>query len=411
MNRTEFVEFLTTTGFVSTGELTEVEKQLPPAEATDVQALARVLVQQGKLTKYQAAAVYQGKGKSLIFGEHVVIDRIGAGGMGQVYKARHRRMDRIVALKVMSSAAIKSADAVKRFEREVKAAAKLMHPNIVAAHDAGMQDGVHYLVMEFVDGPDLSSLVKKQGKLPVKQACDFIAQAANGFAFAHAKGIVHRDIKPGNLLVDGEGTVKILDMGLARFDDGAVGSVMTEAELTQSGAVMGTVDYMAPEQALNTRHADAKSDVYDFGCTLYRLVTGEPVYGGQTMVEKIFAHKEKPIPALRQHRPDASPALEALVTRMLAKEPADRPTMQEVADQLAAIDSAPMVQTVRPPMAASIPPMASAVPPTALSANPTVQPRPRQVAPPKRRNRTPLLAAAGAGAIFLALGIWYIVRD
>src|SRR6185436_7556360 len=181
-------------------------------------ALARVLVQQGKLTKYQAAAVYQGKGKSLVYGDYVVLDRIGAGGMGQVFKARHKRMDRIVALKVMSSAAMKNADAVKRFEREVRAAAKLMHPNIVSAHDAGMQDGVHYLVMEYVDGPDLSSLVKKQGKLPLKQACEFIAQAARGFAFAHGKGIVHRDIKPGNLLVDRDGTIKILDMGLARID-------------------------------------------------------------------------------------------------------------------------------------------------------------------------------------------------
>ncbi len=425
MNRNEFVEFLSTTGLVSAGELTAVEKQLPPAEAADVQAIARVLVQQGKLTKYQAAAVYQGKGKSLVFGEHLVIDRIGAGGMGQVFKAKHRRMDRIVAIKVVSPSAMKDADSVKRFEREVRAAAKLAHSNIVTAFDAGEQNGVHYLVMEFVDGPDLSSLLKKQGKLSIKQACDYVAQAARGFAFAHGKGIVHRDIKPGNLLVDGDGTVKILDMGLARFDDG-VGGAMTEAELTQSGAVMGTIDYMAPEQAMNTRHADAKSDVYGLGCTLYKLLTGEPAYAGQTMVEKIFAHKEKPIPSLRQHRADASPALEAILTRMLAKDPAQRPTMQEVAEALSRMDlDAPILPAVTPastvaraaPIAAKMVSQPVAAPqrsttPQVAKTPPAQGVKPMTAAaPPRRKSNMPLLAAAGAGAILVTLGVWLIVRD
>src|SRR5262249_49448138 len=157
----------------------------------------------------------------------------------QVYKARHRRMDRLVALKVMSKAAVKDSDAVKRFEREVKAAARLNHPNIVAAYDAGRQGNVHYLVMQFVDGGDLSRQVKEQGPLPVRDAVDAVVQAARGLAYAHAEGVVHRDIKPANLLRDKKGVVRVLDLGLARFED-PLGRGHEEG-LTQSGAVMGTV--------------------------------------------------------------------------------------------------------------------------------------------------------------------------
>src|SRR5688572_22233958 len=161
MNPPQFIEFVTASGLISPDEMTAFQQRLgsPEGSRTDTQILARLLVERGLLTKYQAAAIYQGKGKTLLFDEYLVLDRLGAGGMGRVFKARHRRMDRIVALKVMSTASMKNADAVKRFEREVRATAKLMHPNIVTAYDASQQDGVHYLVMEYVDGPDLSSLV------------------------------------------------------------------------------------------------------------------------------------------------------------------------------------------------------------------------------------------------------------
>ncbi|MCE9608362.1 MAG: SUMF1/EgtB/PvdO family nonheme iron enzyme [Planctomycetia bacterium] len=404
MNRNEFVEFITTIGFVSAGEITIIDKQLPAEKAGDVQALAQALVQQGKLTKFQAAAVYQGKGKSLVYGDYLVLDRLGAGGMGQVFKARHRRLDRIVALKVLSPAAMKNADSVKRFEREARAAAKLIHPNIVHTYDAGAQDNVHYLVMEIVSGPDLSSLVKKQGKLDVKLACDYIAQAARGFAFAHSKGIVHRDIKPGNLLVDHDGTVKVLDMGLARFDDSGLGGGMGEAELTQSGAVMGTVDYMAPEQALNTSRADAKSDVYGLGCTLYRILTGESVFAGETLMEKLLAHREQPIPPLRRMRPDAPPALEALVSRMLSKQPDQRPTMQEVADALPGIlEPGIAVQSVQ----VRAPAVAAGAMPTMVA----TQPKAKGAVPPKGRSKLPLLIASGAGGLLILGGILFIIRD
>lgn len=332
-----FAESVQQLGLLDESEATAFRQELPAEKRDDAQAFARLLIDKEKLSKFQAANIYQGKGAGLLFGDYLVIDRIGAGGMGQVFKATHRRMDRLVALKVMSTASMNNADAVKRFEREVRAAAKLAHPNIVHAYDAGSQDGVHYLVMELVNGPDLSSLLKSQGKLPVKKVADMIAQAARGLAFAHGQGVVHRDIKPSNLLVDASGTVKILDLGLARLD-GSDEQSKHDAELTKTGALMGTVDYMAPEQALHTRHADARSDVYSLGCTMFRLLTGEQLYSGESTVEKILAHRSNPIPSLWQRRPEVPPALDGLFQRMVAKRPDQRPSMQEIADTLGALD-------------------------------------------------------------------------
>ena len=216
----QFVERLTQSGLMSAQEIDSFLRQLPSEKRPkDVQQLAQVLVQQGKLTKYQAQAIYQGKTKGLVFGEYVVLDKLGEGGMGVVLKAQHRRMKRLVAVKMIARKSIGSPDAVKRFYREVEAAAKLMHPNIVAAHDASERDGIHYLVMEYVEGKDLAALVKERGPLPIAEAVGYVLQTARGLEYAHKRGIIHRDIKPANLLLDKEGTVKILDMGLARVAD------------------------------------------------------------------------------------------------------------------------------------------------------------------------------------------------
>ncbi len=425
LNAAEFAQQTSSLELIDETELSSILAELSPAQRDDVQSAARLLVERGKLTKYQAAAIFQEKGKSLIYGDYVVLDRIGAGGMGVVFKARHRRMDRIVALKVIAAAALKNADAVKRFEREVKAAAKLVHPNIVIAHDAGQEDGQHYLVMEYVDGADLSTLLKRQGRFPVRQVCDYVVQAARGLAFAHAKGVVHRDIKPGNLLVGTDGVVKILDLGLARMDDQAGASPSkARSELTQQGEVMGTVDYMAPEQAADTRRADAKSNVYSLGCTLYRLFTGDTPYHGETVVERILAHTTKPIPSPRQARPDVPSHVDALCRRMLAKEPSERPTMQEVADALATSNAADAgksgvitagagSQVRTPPPVAKHDPASSTVPRgMALPTATTIQKAAtsQAVAPPPK-SKSPLVIASGVAAALIGGGIWFITQN
>jgi serine/threonine protein kinase len=281
----QFIARLSESGLMSPAEVSTFQESLPPAERPrDVQALAAGLVKAGKLTKYQAQAVYQGKTKGLVFGEYLVLDKLGEGGMGVVLKARHRRMDRLVAIKVLSAGGMKAPEAVERFHREVKAAAKLSHPNIVTAHDAGEHQGMHYLVTEYVAGKDLAAIVKEHGPLDVQAAVECTLQAARGLQYAHEQGIIHRDIKPGNLLLDKKGTVKILDMGLARLEASASRDDSGGERLTRSGQVMGTCEYMAPEQAFDTHMADARSDIYSLGCTLYRLLIGQPPYQGETLV-------------------------------------------------------------------------------------------------------------------------------
>ena len=322
----QFVESLVRSGLFAAAELARFQENLPPDRRPQVpQDLARELIHAGRLTKYQAAQVYQGKTKGLVLGDYVVLDEIGAGGMGQVFKAWRREMERTVALKVLSAKRIESRESVERFHREVKAAAKLEHPNIVTAYDAGEAEGVHFLVMQYVEGKDLACVLAERGPLPVAEAVDYVVQAARGLEYAHQQGVVHRDIKPGNLLLDTRGTVKVLDMGLARIDQPADPYAATAPEaLTESGQVMGTYDYMAPEQAQDTHHADHRADIYSLGCTLYRLLTRQRPYHGDTPVQVLFGHAQAPIPSLREVREDVPPQLDAAFQKMLAKDPAGR---------------------------------------------------------------------------------------
>ena len=317
----QFGKSLVASGLLTAEELKALWNAIPAGERPkDGDAFAKLLTKQERLSEFQAKELLSGSGTPLVLNQYVLLSKIGAGGMGQVYKAQHRKMKRLAAIKLLPAALTKDEAAVKRFQREVEAAAKLSHPNIVQTHDADECRGIHYMVMECVDGQDLSALVKDRGPLPIAEAVDYILQAARGLAFAHAEGVVHRDIKPANLLLDKKGVVKILDMGLARIDDGNT----ADHQLTNTGTVMGTVDYMPPEQANDTRKADARSDVYSLGCSLYRILTGESVFGGETVVQKIMAHMGDPIPSLLTKRPDCPAEIDRIFQKMLAKRPDDR---------------------------------------------------------------------------------------
>ncbi len=261
-----------------------------------------------------------------------VLEVLGAGGMGTVYKALHQMMDRPVALKVIRRDLTREPAAVERFHREVKAAARLTHPHIVHAYDAEQVGDTHLLVMEFVEGTSLDRVVAAEGTLPVPRACDYVRQAALGLQHAFERGMVHRDVKPQNLMRTPDGTIKILDFGLARFaresalaaGPAPVPAGPTSESLTQTGALMGTPDYMAPEQAANPHEADIRADIYSLGCTLYFLLSGRVPFPDASGLDKIMAHIERMPEPLTRFRGDLPGGLSGVLERMLAKDPARR---------------------------------------------------------------------------------------
>jgi serine/threonine protein kinase len=269
---------------------------------------------------------------------------LGSGGMGAVYLAEHRLMERTVALKVIKRELTDHPGLVERFRREVRAAARLHHPHIVTAFDAEQAGPLHFLVMEFVEGTDLAKLVEGRGPLPAAEACESVRQAALGMQYAHEHGMVHRDIKPQNLMRTPQGQVKILDFGLALFasevdPSGPVtgsGPVLGGGAFTGSGAVLGTADYIAPEQADDAHRADIRADIYSLGCTLYFLLAGHPPFPGGTLIEKLSAHSRLNPAPLDTIRADLPHGLVPVLDRMMAKDPAHRyQTPAEVALALA----------------------------------------------------------------------------
>jgi serine/threonine protein kinase len=264
--------------------------------------------------------------------QYQLVRALGSGGMGVVYEAVHVRLRRHVALKVLSPQFATSEYAINRFEREMATIGQLSHPNIVQALDAGVDRSTHFLAMEFVDGPNVESVCQRAGVLQVDDACEIVRQAALGLAHAHSFGIVHRDIKPSNLLMTRVGTVKIADLGLARYHAHA-----DEEPLTAHGAVLGTYDYMSPEQA-GGGNVGPESDLYSLGATLFRLLAGKPIFSGpgySTTVQKLNGHLSDPPPRLATIRSDISEALDDIIQRLLAKNPSERPSSaREVFDAL-----------------------------------------------------------------------------
>lgn len=364
-----FLDALTSAALLASDELATAHQKWSSRGSEDSQSLAKWLVQKGMLTKYQAAAIYQGKLKGLVFGKYLVLDKIGAGGMGNVFQARHRESHEIVAVKVLATSAMRSPDAVRRFQREAEIAARLSHPHIVRAIEQGSNGSLYYFAMEFVEGLDLGKYIQQYGRMPWRDALSCAIQAARALEYAHGQGLVHRDIKPGNLFLTREGTIKVLDLGLARMNDPSDSANSSANDgLTQTGQVIGTVDYMAPEQALRTRDADARADIYSLGCSLFRLLTGRLPFEGETVVEKILAHREQPIPQVRHHVPDAPVGIDLVLQRMLAKRLEDRyQTMREV---VTALERAPTMANFT--QAAQLPP--GAVPLTTMQPAAIAQP-------------------------------------
>lgn len=268
--------------------------------------------------------------------DYRIVEKLGQGGMGTVYKAIHERLDRIVAIKVLTPDRLRDPQGVSRFQREMKAVGKLQHPNIVNAHDAGEADGTHFLVMEYVDGVDLGVIVSRLGPLPVSDACELVRQAALGLQHVHQHGLVHRDIKPSNLMLTSAGQVKILDLGLALLHDP---QQPAGAELTGTSQLMGTADYVSPEQAEYTHGVDIRADLYSLGCTLYKLLTGNAPFSGKeydTPLKKIMAHVQQKPPDVTTRRPGLPAGLVAILYKLLAKDPVGRyATPGEVAAALA----------------------------------------------------------------------------
>jgi serine/threonine-protein kinase len=342
---------------------------------SDPRTLAQQFIKKNWLTPFQINEIFRGQAGSLVLGQYRLLERLGEGGMGQVFKARHQTMGRIVAIKVIRKDRLENEKAIKRFRREIKAAAQLSHPNVALAFDADAVNGSHFLVMEYVDGTDLSRLIKQHGPLPVATACEYTRQAALGLQHAHERGLTHRDIKPGNLVVTkgealngpaaaagrgkrtggqtGKPLVKILDMGLASGGDYEGEAT---ASISQDGTVMGTPDYMAPEQAKNSSNVDWRADIYSLGCTFYYLLTASVPFPGGSNIEKLIHHQmDQPRP-VEAFRPDVPPGVRAILQRMMAKRLEDRiQSGGEVAHALAGFCENSSAPTSKKIPAAAIP--------------------------------------------------------
>jgi two-component system NtrC family response regulator/two-component system nitrogen regulation response regulator GlnG len=322
-------------GLLEPDQQDEVDRQLrsrfPAGEDLVGELLGR-----GWLTSWQLEQLGAGRGAELVLGQYVLMDLLGEGGMGLVYKARQRRLKRLTALKFIRPECLGSPSAAQRFRREIEAAARLAHPNIVRIYDADEIHGRLFLAMEYVEGTTLSRLLRAQGPLSAQQACDYMRQAALGLQHAHECGLVHRDIKPSNLLLTAGGTIKILDMGLARLAS-TPEQGLTAVQLTQTGTVVGTPDYLAPEQARDPREVDIRADLYSLGCTFYHCLTGQVPFAGDSIAQKLLKHQlEAPRP-IESLRPEVPQLLALLVGRLMARRPEDR--YQTPAEVVAALDT------------------------------------------------------------------------
>ena len=329
----DLLPLLRTSGVLTDRQFADVRAKVLAGDYPNVsRELAERLVKERLLTDYQARRLLAGKSGGMILGKYVILDRIGSGSMGRVYKATHQLMGRVVALKIIAPEIVSNERAVARFYREMKLVGRLDHPNVVRAFDSDSSNNVLYIVMEYVQGRSLAQMLK-DGPLPPVDVVGYAAQAALGLSHAHEQGIVHRDIKPSNLLLTDDKQVKVLDLGLG---------VLMEADshatfATADGIAVGTVDYMSPEQACG-KEVDGRSDLYSLGCAMYHLITGRHAFPGESPIERLGKRiSGRPVP-ITDLRPDLPPSLVAVMDRLMASKPQDRyQTGQEAADALSGL--------------------------------------------------------------------------
>ena len=331
-----FLDLVERSGLVTMDQLKHVLAPMQESGAcssmSDVDAVGAALVDSGLITRWQCDKLLEGRHRGFFIGKYKLLGLLGTGGMSSVYLAEHVLMQRRVAIKVLPKHRVSDTSYLARFHREAQAAASLDHRNIVRAYDVDNEGDVHYLVMEYVEGSDLQHVVKRDGPLRCSLAAEYIRQAAEGLAHAHAAGLIHRDIKPANLLVDQRGVVKVLDLGLARF----TGEDRASLTVQYDENVLGTADYLAPEQAIDSHGVDARADIYSLGCSLYFLLTGHPPFPDGTLPQRLMAHQKQIPPSILNDRPDAPADLVAICDKMMAKKQADRyQSAVEVADELA----------------------------------------------------------------------------
>lgn len=408
----ELLSFLVKNQTLSSSQVEALSKESQLFSST-VQ-LCTHLTSRGWLTPYQQTQILSGQQERLLLGPYRILEPLGEGGMGLVFKAKQVKLDRLVALKIIRPQILAARpEILSRFNREARAIAQLNHPNIVILFDADEFEGTHYIAMEYVEGQTLETLVRAGGPMGFKQSCDYIRQAALGLQHAYEVGLVHRDIKPSNILVAQKnnteagsssaklrrpalitihqkeqvlathlssptkllgswGQIKILDMGLARLTDGPEEDNAPRSDvtpLTRAGALLGTPDFIAPEQARDARKVDIRADIYSLGCTLYYLLTGRPPFAGGTDVQKLLRHvNEKPYP-IEELRPGIPTALSQILNKMLEKKPEDRfqiPAVLANALEAIIIGNSPVPATVvaeTPPIADTpVPPSPAKVP-------------------------------------------------
>lgn len=327
----DFLKVLRASGLVPEDRLSPLVEPFREDTGPVPDALATALVEGELLTQWQLEQLRKGKSKGFTLGKYRLLRLLGAGGMSSVYLAENPTLRQRVAIKVLPIKRVEQSSYLARFEREAQVAYRLSHHNIARAFDLETSGAVHFIVMEYIEGTDLHATVKAQGPLDVRDAAEYVRQAAIGLHYAHEEGLVHRDIKPANLMLDRRGTIKILDLGLALDDDDEQASLTREHD----EKVLGTADYLAPEQARDSHKADRRSDIYSLGCTLYYLLVGRAPFAKGSLGERIRAHMNEPPPNPLDDRADVPPAIAELYFRMLEKHPDARPqTAREVAEAL-----------------------------------------------------------------------------